>query len=84
MGERAIQGAKKTKQNVLETVVHFGWTKECFQIHPICKGKWVHDSGIIVYKVTLNVLFTEHRQYSCTVYFPLYTGYGTKELEHNK
>ncbi len=74
-GERAIQGAKKTKQNVLETVAHFGQTKECFSNPPYlkaCNVKWVHDSGSIVYKITLNcVLFIEHRQYSCTVYFPL-------------
>ncbi len=34
-GERARRGAKKTKQNVLETVAHFGWTNIKWVIDPL-------------------------------------------------
>jgi len=38
-GERARRGAKKTKQNMLETVAYFGWTKECFSNPPYLQAE---------------------------------------------
>jgi hypothetical protein len=38
-GERGPYKEPKTKQNVLETVAHFGWTKECFLNPPYLQAE---------------------------------------------